>query len=608
MERAAASRDISVEKCRSRCALWLMAGALACAVIAPDVACAKDPDYCPVPRVLLQMTGPVDFNRLAVYVGNNPIYGAAGPLRPISANLVALQLSSKNFLSKHELIKVADSWSQVVVPEFGAQYSLVKYEPSYLLVANQVTSNPVVSQWGMTQIGAPAAWSRLKALTPASPVTVAVLDTGVPAQHPLLAQEMWPESEEGAENHGKNVTDAALDAATPSGPSPIWDTTDTSMSAHGSHVAGVVAATSTFWDLAADASGTSWAQIMAVKFTEEDAFACTDGLLRAIDFAVDPQVVRSSGIESKPAARVVNLSYSLPVSSALLQSKLMDVYASHPEVLFVVAVTDHLVASQKLSTQQPDYPASYHLKNVLAVTSSEESGCRMGAYGSGTVDIGAPGDMIQTTDQLGGYTSGDGSSLAAPFVAAAAAAVTAFAPATWQAREVKGYLLRTANRASCGQSQSAKDLRKKCTGLNVKGSHVFGSMCSSVRSGGILDLNAATSPPLANVKIGQTMTLDQWRQGPAVKVSWSEKLIGSTPDWMHDLCDQIYADLLVEDTGTTVIALTPHMTLVRNKSEKFTVATSGSLPSSGTPRLRLTCADSNMSWLSGDTASWTDAE
>ena len=73
------------------------------------------------------------------------------------------------------------------------------------------------------------------------------------------------------------------------------------------------------------------------------------------------------------------------------------------------------------------YPASFTNGNILTVaaTTQRDSLASFSNYGSKSVDLGAPGDDIQSTYPKSKYKSLDGTSMAAPLVAAAAAMLRA---------------------------------------------------------------------------------------------------------------------------------------------------------------------------------------
>ena len=364
-------------------------------------------------------------------------------------------------------------------------------------------------QWALDQVAAPQAWTRLQALPGLPPVTVAVIDSGI-ATHPDLARNMWSGTK--PDVHGRNF------ATLGTGPSGGPDNTEETQG-HGTMVAGIIAAESNnnkgiagvTYD--GDSPQNPRVQLMAVKIMSDKLESCTDDLIAGLQYVVDP-LGSGTGDASEPGSTpdanrvtVVNLSSSYTDASAVLRDDMGYLASTHPELLFVVAVSDHRYGSPgphwKISDADPDYPTSYKLPNVLTVTASTMDDCRVYAYGA-DVDIAAPGDEIISTIPQGiagstknlsdGYDERSGTSFAAPLVAGTAALLRSLAPPAWTATDIREYLLRSANDSHCDGGPRQADYEKTCKPSTT--AKVSGSLCSSVVTQGLLDVNAATSAPI----------------------------------------------------------------------------------------------------------------
>lgn len=283
-------------------------------------------------------------------------------------------------------------------------------EPVYVVRANATPNDPrYPQQWGFPQINAPDAWDMR---TDSDDIVVAVIDTGVDYQHPDLAANMWKNPGEvsgnGIDDDGNGIIDDVFGAnfvpTTASG-DPMDD------NRHGTHVAGTIGAV-TGNNLGV--AGVNWkTRIMAVKFLSASGSGTTAGAIRGIEYAI------------KMGADILNNSWGGGGFSRALEDAIRS--ANDKGILFVAAAGN---AGRNDNDVNPHYPSSYDVPNVLAVMATDRSDAKasFSSFGATSVDLGAPGVDILSTIPGGGYDSFNGTSMATPHVAGAAAMVRAEHP------------------------------------------------------------------------------------------------------------------------------------------------------------------------------------
>jgi serine protease len=261
-----------------------------------------------------------------------------------------------------------------------------------------VASDPLrPQQWGLTRLSAEKAWE----IGPASAELVAVLDTGVDAAHPDLTSVVVP---------GRDLVASGTATTDPHG--------------HGTHVAGVVAAVA--GNGIGGAGLAQGARILPVRVLDATGWGNDATVAQGIVWAVDN------------GATVVNLSLGGPHSSSLL-SAAID-YAVQRDVV--------VVAASGNSGQDGDpvlYPAA--TPGVIAVGAVGQSDSHPAWSSTGShLAVSAPGVGIVSTVPGGGHQSWSGTSMAAPFVAAAAALLNTAEPALTPA-QVRTRFMETAQDA-----------------------------------------------------------------------------------------------------------------------------------------------------------------
>jgi type VII secretion-associated serine protease mycosin len=253
----------------------------------------------------------------------------------------------------------------------------------------------LAQQWGIFAIGADRVWT----VTTGKGVTVAVVDSGS-GPHPDLAENLLT---------GRSFLSSV---ETPDG-------NDIDSSGHGSHVAGIIAAVA---NNGIGGSGVAPnAKILPIQVLDQAGQGDARDVAAGVRFAADN------------GARVINLSLGGATESSSLTQAIT--YANDKGVLVVAA------AGNGGAADKPKWPASLDL--TLAVTAVDQANNatnfdQRGEY----IDLSAPGANVVSTAK-GDYVTLSGTSMAAGFVAGAAALLFAAEPRVTNA-QVRDILLRTA--------------------------------------------------------------------------------------------------------------------------------------------------------------------
>ena len=276
------------------------------------------------------------------------------------------------------------------------------------------------NSWALDMVNAPEAWAQGYT---GQGVVVAVVDTGVDYNHSDLSGNIWVNSGEipdnGIDDDGNGFVDDVRG----------WDFVDgdndpMDLDAHGTHVAGTIAAENNGFGVTGVAYN---ATIMPVRVIDKEGGTSSD-VAAGIRYAVDN------------GANVINLSLGGNFTSTEEEDAIR--YASDSGVVVVMAAGNE-------GDSQPVYPARYATDwgiAVGAVDSNKTLADFSNRAGATPLDyVVAPGVDILSTTPNNSYQSFDGTSMAAPHVSGVAALILSANPNLTPA-EVESLLTQTANR------------------------------------------------------------------------------------------------------------------------------------------------------------------
>ena len=300
-------------------------------------------------------------------------------------------------------------------------------EPNFTVRASDVTPNdPFLPRlWGLDNTGQTVNWTTGTAdadidakeawsVSTGSPdVVVAVIDTGVDVSHPDLAQNIWV-------NPGEDCAGCRTNGVDDDGNGYVddwrgWDFVNgdnnpTDDNGHGTHVAGTIAAAG---NNGLGVTGVTWSsKVMPLKFLAADGTGTAADAISAILYA------RAKGVP------MLSNSWG---GDEFSQAMLAAIHQTDESgELFVAAAGNDFTNTDTA----PNYPSGYDVPNVLAVGATDQFDRKawFSNYGARSVDLAAPGTNVYSTWRGGTYRFEDGTSMAAPHVAGAAALAKAVFP------------------------------------------------------------------------------------------------------------------------------------------------------------------------------------
>lgn len=300
-----------------------------------------------------------------------------------------------------------------------------------------------------------------------SNVLVGIIDEGYMYNHTDLAANAYTNPGEiagnGRDDDGNGLIDDVYGWDFDGNNSSLFDGVADD---HGTHVAGTIGGVG---NNGTGVSGVCHSvKLMGAKFLGSRG-GTTANAVKAVDYFTDLKVRHGlNGTNGKPNLVATNNSWGGGGYSQALYDAIQR--ANNAGILFIAAAGNSAVNCETTDC----YPAEYSNANVIGVASTTSTGTlsSFSSYGSTTIDICAPGSGIWSTVPTqarknapitSGYASYNGTSMATPHVAGAAALYAALNP-TATAAQIKSALLTSATPTAACNGRVSSNGR-----LNVAG-------------------------------------------------------------------------------------------------------------------------------------------
>lgn len=318
-------------------------------------------------------------------------------------------------------------WSIVArdCAEIRRDTSVITCEPNVIRKLQVLPNDPNFgSQWALhdpvhdADVNAPLAWDKG---TGTKQTLVGIIDSGIYASHPELAENLWSnpgEVVDGIDNDGNGYVDDIYGVSTYTGSASFTD-----CNGHGTHVAGIIGARG---NNSTAIAGVNWTTSLIAVNTDKDCngSASVSSVIAAYDYFYDLKRNRGQNI------RVLNASFG---GDGAIAAEFEAIKRLNSVDILLVAAAGN---DAKNIDSQPSYPASYDLPNIVTVGATGPT-LELAYYSNfgSSVDIAAPGGDAHFTggrilstyspDADGGafYALLQGTSMATPMVTGALALI-----------------------------------------------------------------------------------------------------------------------------------------------------------------------------------------
>lgn len=363
--------------------------------------------------------------------GSTSAKSLAQPTLPHVASLTAISSTAgknaKGMASSTWFVAELDGsvWAEDALRELSVHEDVESVEPDYIRAipapfqsmtfgAAQANDNYSYEQYALDNMRLHDAWN----IHPGSQdVVVAIIDSGIQLDHPDITNQLWRNAGEelnGVDDDGNGYVDDVFGYDFVN-----YDSNPSDDYGHGTHVAGIVAATR---NNNMGIAGAANVRVMACKVLAADGNGADSGIIAALEYAINN------------GADVINMSLGGGSYNAAFDEVCSRAYARG---ILVVAATGNEYASQI------GFPSS--LSSVVAVgaTDVNDQVADFSNVGQG-IELVAPGVQILSTYPGSSFEYLDGTSMATPYVAGLAALILSAHP-QMDVQTLRGTLASTAD-------------------------------------------------------------------------------------------------------------------------------------------------------------------